>query len=123
MEIKDDLLLPSLDEELFLDDEYRPLNYDLYYLSILLKRVFDESHLREPLEYSTSSEKETLEFLEQLDSLLDEVVNESDNTGNLALLGSTTTDSEEQDLQLATPSLPSLGVIPSALLRLSLETR
>ena len=85
--------------------------------------VFDESLLREPLEYSTSSEKETLEFLEILDSLLDDVVDESDATENLPLLGSTTTDSDEQELQLATLSRPSLGVIPLALLRLSLDTR
>ena len=85
--------------------------------------MFDESLLRDPLEYSTPSEKETLEFLELLDSLLDDGVDESDETENLPLLGSTTTDSEEQELQLATLSRPSRGVIPSALLRLSLERR
>ena len=85
--------------------------------------MFDESLLRDPLEYSTPSEKETLEFLELLDSLLDDGVDESDETENLPLLGSTTTDSEEQELQLATLSRPCLGVIPSALLRLILDRR
>ena len=81
--------------------------------------MFDESLLREPVEHSTSSEKETLEFLEVLESLLDV----SDDTENLPLLGRTTTDSEEQELQLATLSRLSLEGTPSALLMLSLESR
>ena len=60
------------------------------------------------LGWSPSSENETLEVLEFLDSLPD-VGAEPDDTENLECLGTITTDSEEHELQLATLSFASLG--------------
>ena len=59
-------------------------------------------------ECSASSENETLDVLEFLDSLLD-IGTDPDDTENLEFLGTITTDSEEHELQLATLSLASLG--------------
>ena len=79
-------------------------------------RLLDESRRIDPFEHSTSSEKETLEFLE---CLLDEVEEEDDIEDLSDLTGTTTGDSEEQFSQLATLSLAPLGTVPSSLQKLS----
>ena len=76
--------------------------------------MFEDSLLMFPPVHS--SEKETLEVLDALESLLDDE-DASDDTENLLLL------SEEHESQLATLSLPSLAGTPSELPKLSLERR
>jgi len=107
LEIKEDRLLPSLDEELFLDEAPKPI------------KLFDESLLIEPLEHATSSEKDTLEFL---DCLLEEDEDDEDTEDLSDLTGTTTGDSEEQFSQLATLSLAIRGTLPSSLQKLSLAS-
>ena len=80
-------------------------------------KLFDESLRIEPLEHSTSSEKDTLEFL---DCLLDDVDDDEDTEDLSDLTGTTTGDSEEQFSQLATLSLAIRGTLPSSLQKLSL---
>jgi len=82
-------------------------------------KLFDESLLIEPLEHATSSEKDTLEFL---DCLLEEDEDDEDTEDLSDLTGTTTGDSEEQFSQLATLSLAIRGTLPSSLQKLSLAS-
>merc|ERR1719348_1383694 len=110
LDTKDDfLLLLSLEEELLLEEEVEKL-----FLSPL--RVLEERRLMEPLENSTSSEKETLEDLPWLPELL----LEDDSTELVFFTGTTTVESELQEAQEATLSLATLGGLPSPLQKLSL---
>ena len=75
----------------------------------------------DPLEHSTSSENDTLEFLDcLLEDARDEVSDVVEDLGDLT--GTTTGDSELQFSQLATLSLAILGTLPSSLQKLSLAS-
>merc|ERR1711910_213629 len=80
-------------------------------------RLLVESLRMDPLEHSTSSEKETREFL---DVLLEAEEDTEDCESLSGLTGTTTGDSLEQFSQLATLSLASLPTVPSSLQKLSL---
>ena len=87
-------------------------------------RLLVESLRMEPLEHSTSSEKETLEFLDDRLEVAEEPEEETDEEDVLSgLTGTTTGDSEEQFSQLATLSRASLPTVPSSLQKLSLASR
>merc|ERR1739848_532912 len=84
-------------------------------------RLLVESLRMEPLEHSTSSEKETREFLEDRLEAPEEAEEEAEVLSGLT--GTTTGDSAEQFSQLATLSLASLPTVPSSLQKLSLANR
>jgi len=87
-------------------------------------RLLVESLRMEPLEHSTSSEKETREFLEDLLEVAEEAEEEFEAEDVLSgLTGTTTGDSLEQFSQLATLSRASLPTVPSSLQKLSLASR
>ena len=91
---------------------------------ILPIRLLDDSLLTEPLEHSTSSENDTLEFLDCLLDEFDDDDDEEEDTEDLSdLTGTTTGDSDEQFSQLATLSLAPRGTLPSSLQKLSLASR
>ena len=91
---------------------------------ILPIRLLDDSLLIEPLEHSTSSENDTLEFLDCLLDEFDDDDDEEEDTEDLSdLTGTTTGDSDEQFSQLATLSLAPRGTLPSSLQKLSLASR
>jgi len=98
---KDDFLLPpSLEEELFLELFRDPS----------LLRVAEDNRLMDPLEHSTSSEKETLEFLDDLREAEDD--EDADDTEDLSdLIGTMTGASELQVAQLATLTRARRGVL------------
>ena len=104
-EAKELFLLPSLEvEELFLE--------------------LEERRLTEPLEQTTSSEKETREFLDDRLEAAEEAEDETEDEEVLSgLTGTTTGDSAEQFSQLATLSRASLATVPSSLQKLSLASR
>jgi len=126
-DFRDDLLLPSLDEELFLDDDDDD-DDELFLLIgtwapiLKLIRLLVESRLMEPLEHSTSSEKDTLELV--LDWRLEDDTDEDDTDDLSDLMGTTTGDSVLQFSHEATLSLASLGAHdPSSLQKLSFASR
>ena len=88
-------------------------------------RLLVESLRMDPLEHSTSSEKETREFLDVLLEAEEDAV-EAEDTEDCeslsGLTGTTTGDSLEQFSQLATLSLASLPTVPSSLQKLSLAS-
>ena len=87
-------------------------------------RLLVESLRMEPLEHSTSSEKETLEFLDDRLEVAEEPEDETEDEDILSgLIGTTTGDSEEQFSQLATLRRASLPTVPSSLQKLSLASR
>ena len=85
-------------------------------------RLFVESLRMEPLEHSTSSEKETREFLDDRLEAREEEETEDEEVLS-GLTGTTTGDSAEQFSQLATLSRASLATVPSSLQKLSLASR
>ena len=87
-------------------------------------RLLVESLRMDPLEHSTSSEKETLEFLDDRLEAAEEAEEETEEEEDLSgLTGTTTGDSAEQFSQLATLSRASLATVPSSLQKLSLASR
>ena len=82
-------------------------------------RLLDDSLLIDPLEHSTSSAKDTLEFLELL---LDDTDEEETFEVRSDLTGTTTGESVEQFSQLATLSRATLGTLPSSLQKDSLAS-
>merc|ERR1739848_89100 len=98
--------------------------FELLLASFNPMRLLVESLRMEPLEHSTSSEKETLEFLDDRLEVAEEPEEETDEEDVLSgLTGTTTGDSEEQFSQLATLSRASLPTVPSSLQKLSLASR
>ena len=87
-------------------------------------RLLVESLRMDPLEHSTSSEKETREFLDDRLEAAEEAEEETEDEEDLSgLTGTTTGDSAEQFSQLATLSRASLATVPSSLQKLSLASR
>ena len=87
-------------------------------------RLLVESLRMDPLEHSTSSEKETREFLDDRLEAAEEAEEETEDEEVLSgLTGTTTGDSAEQFSQLATLSRASLATVPSSLQKLSLASR
>lgn len=114
MEIKDDFLLPSLEEELFL--EFGSTTTPLSLLA-------EDSLLIFPLENSTSSEKETLELrlvADWLEDFLEEPEEEKDVLLSCLCTGTTTALSVEQVAQEATERRPTRGGPPLPSQKLSL---
>ena len=107
-DFKEDFLLSLFEDRLVLElASFRPI------------RLLVESLRMEPLEHSTSSEKDTRELLE--DRVETEEATE-DWEALSGLTGTTTGDSVEQFSQLATLSLASLATEPSSLQKLSLAS-
>ena len=88
-------------------------------------RLLVESLRMDPLEHSTSSEKETREFLDDRLEAAEEAEEETEEEEEVlsGLTGTTTGDSAEQFSQLATLSRASLATVPSSLQKLSLASR
>ena len=87
-------------------------------MHLLPIRLLVERRRMEPFEHSTSSENDTLEFL---DCLLDDEEEEEEEETLSGRMGTTTGDSWLQFSQLATLSLATLAP-PSSLQKLSLAS-